>query len=125
LPSDSPSTELGSSRNKDKAVTSSSTNDMSSLTLSGLEVPTLPPRVSTLEAEHDYNELPSKPRLIARTGAPWDPPSGPEAYLQSKELRIPGRHEVLFELWEDNLAIKVHDILNKNQVDWSSTDIVS
>jgi hypothetical protein len=97
---------------------------MSGLTLSGLEVPPLPPRVSAAEAEHYYNGLPSKPRLIARTGAPWDPPSGPEAYLRSKELRIQGQHELLMELWEDNLAIKVHDILNQNLVDWSSTDIV-
>jgi hypothetical protein len=97
--------------------------DMSGLTLSGLEVPPLPPRVSAMEAEHYYNGLPSKPCLIALTGAPWHPPSDPEAYLRSKELRIAGRHE-LVELWEDNLALKVHDILNKNQVDWSSTDIV-
>ncbi|KAF8970307.1 hypothetical protein BDZ97DRAFT_1753925 [Flammula alnicola] len=87
-------------------------------------LPPLPPRVSAAEAEHYYNGLPSKPRLIARTGAPWDPPSGPEAYLRCKELRIPGQHELLTQLWEDNLAIKVHDILNKNHVDWSSTDIV-
>ncbi|KAF8958833.1 hypothetical protein BDZ97DRAFT_1840183 [Flammula alnicola] len=98
------------------AVTSSS--------LSGLQAPPLPPRVSAAEAEHYYHGLPSKPRLIARTGAPWHPPSGPEAYLRCKELRIPGQHELLTQLWEDNLAIKVHDILNKNHVDWSSTDIV-
>jgi len=99
-----------------KADTSSTTN-ISSLAL------ILPPRVSAVEAEHYYHGLPSKPRLIARTGASWDPPSGPEAYLRSKELRVP-EHEALMELWEDNLAIMVHDILNQNQVDWSSTDIV-
>jgi hypothetical protein len=84
----------------------------------------LPPCFSATEAKHYYNGLPSKPRLIAWTGAPWEPPSGFEAYLRNKELRIPGKHELLMELWEDNLAIKVHNILNKNQVDWSSTDII-
>ena len=76
-----------------------------------------------MEAKHYYNGLPSKPRLIARTGAPWYSPSGPEAYLRIKELRIPGQHELL-DLWEDYFALKVHDILDQNGVNWSSTDIV-
>jgi len=103
--------------------------DMSNLTLSSLDLsnrlatPSPPPGVSPIEAKHYYHGLPSKPRLIARTGTPWYPPSGPEPYLRFKELRIPGQHQLL-DLWEDNLALNVHDILDQNEVNWSSTDIV-
>ena len=76
-----------------------------------------------LEAQLYYAGLPSKPRLITRTGPPWEAPSGPEAYPRLKELKIPGDHEIL-EVWEDNLALKIHAILDQNDVDWSSTDIV-
>jgi len=92
------------------------------LSISRLATPP-PPCLSPVEARHYYNGLPSKPLLIARTGAPWYPPSGPEAYLRVKELRIPGQHELL-DLWEDNIALRVHDILDRNKVNWSSTDIV-
>ena len=116
------------SRDTDKAVTSSSTTDTSGMTHGDLDLPNRlatpsHPRISPMEAEHYYHGLPSKPRLIARTGAPWPPPSRPLAYLRVKELRIPGKHELL-DLWEDNLALKVHDILDQNEVNWSSTDIV-
>jgi hypothetical protein len=46
-----------------------------------------PPRISKLEAQLYYDGLPSKPRLIARTGPSWEAPSGPEAYPQLKELK--------------------------------------
>jgi hypothetical protein len=78
---------------------------------------------SELEAQLYYDGLPSKPRLIARTGPSWEAPSGPEAYPRLKELKIPGNHGI-FEVWEDNLAFKVHAILDQNDVDWSSTEIV-
>lgn len=110
----------------DKAVNFSPMADMSnsSLDLSDrLATPSPPPGVSPIEAKHYYHGLPSKPRLIARTGAPWYPPSGPEPYLPFKELRIPGQHQLL-DLWEDNLALNVHEILDQNEVNWSSTDIV-
>jgi hypothetical protein len=46
-----------------------------------------------------------QPRLIARTGYWWDPPSGPEAYPRAKELGIPRELEhKLFDIWEDNIA---------------------
>ncbi|KAF8342820.1 uncharacterized protein EI90DRAFT_2964621 [Cantharellus anzutake] len=79
--------------------------------------PSPPPRVSKLEALH------SNPWLIARTSGPWDPPSGLEAYPRAKEPRSLGEHK-LFDVWEDNLALKVHSILDQNQVNWSSTEIV-
>jgi hypothetical protein len=40
-----------------------------------------------------------------------------------RELRFPGEHKI-HEIWEDNLAFKVHAILNQAGVDWSSTEIV-
>ena len=113
-----------------KVVTSSPTADTPCLPLGNLDhsnwlaTPSLPPRVSELEATQYYWGLYSKPRLIARTGESWDPPSGPGAYPQRiKELRSLGKHE-LFDIWEDNLALKVHNILNQHQVNWSSTEIV-
>jgi len=94
---------------------------MSGLTPSG--TPSPPPRISKLEARRYYAGLPSKPRLIARTGLSWEEPFGPEEYPQLKELKIPGDHEIL-EVCEDNIAFKVHAILDENNVDWSSTEIV-
>ena len=76
-----------------------------------------------MEAQLYYDGLPSKPRLIARTGPSWEAPSGPEAYPRFKELKIPGAHKI-FKVWEDNLAFKFHAILDQNDVDWSSTEIV-
>ena len=106
----------------DKVDTSSPTADTAGLPLdhsNRLATPSPPPPVSELEATQYYWGLPSKPRLIARTGEPWDPPSGPRA----KELRSALRHK-LFDVWEDSLALKVHKILDQNQVNWSSTDII-
>jgi len=44
-------------------------------------------------------------------------------YPRPKELRIVGAHEIC-ELWEDDLALKVHAILDEKGVDWSSTDVL-
>ena len=86
--------------------------------------PSPPPRVSQLEATQDYWGLPSKPLLTARTGGPWDPPTGPEAYPKAKELRSLGGQHELFSVWEDDLALEVHKILDQKLVNWSSTEIV-
>jgi hypothetical protein len=122
----SDSTKLGSGEGMD---TSSPPADTSGLPLSTrdhsnrLATPSPPPCVSELEAMQYYWGLHSNPWLIARTGRPWDPPSGSEAYPRAKELRSLWDHE-LFNIWEDNLALKVHNILDQNQVNWSSTEIV-
>ncbi|TFK69312.1 hypothetical protein BDN72DRAFT_840681 [Pluteus cervinus] len=69
-------------------------------------------RISDEEAKHYYHGLPSKPRLIARTStAPWEAPTGMEAYLRPKKLTIAGEHEI-------------QDILHMRQVAWSSIDVV-
>ena len=113
----------------DKVVTSSPTADMSSLPLSDLDhsnqltTPSPLPPVSELEAMQYYWGLPSKPQLIACTGRPWYPPWGLEAYPRTNEFHSLGKHK-LFDIWEDNLALKVHNILNQSQVNWSSTEII-
>ncbi|KAI0281081.1 hypothetical protein BC826DRAFT_1072231, partial [Russula brevipes] len=90
-------------------------------------IPTRLPHVSDMEAMLYYRGLPSNPRLIARTGEPWpwENLSDPEVlnYPRPKQLLFPGEHKI-HEIWEDNLAFKVHDILDQTGVDWSSTEIV-
>jgi hypothetical protein len=86
--------------------------------------PSPPPPVSGDEAKFYYAGLPSSPVLIARTGStPWEAPTGLEAYPKLKELRVVGEHEIN-DVWEDDLALKVHAILRAKGVDWSSTDVI-
>ncbi len=76
-----------------------------------------------MEAKHYYHGLYSKPVLVARTGTnTWELPTGPDAYLQCKELRTIGNHP-LKAVWEDNLALQIHDILKSKGVKWTSTDL--
>ncbi|KAH9915507.1 uncharacterized protein B0H18DRAFT_1041564 [Fomitopsis serialis] len=82
-----------------------------------------PPRISDEEAKLYYPGLPSRPILVARTGSTWEAPTGPEAYPRLKELRVVGNHEIN-EVWEDDLALKVHAILREEKMDWSSTDVL-
>jgi len=82
------------------------------------------PPVSELEAKYYYAGLPSSPRLVARTSTtPWTAPTGMEAYRTLKELRVVGSH-ALKEVWEDNLALKLHDCLDSMKIEWTSTDVV-
>ncbi|KAG0129449.1 hypothetical protein HOY82DRAFT_671098 [Tuber indicum] len=84
----------------------------------------LPHPISDLEAMNYYYGLFSKPVLVARTGNDtWIPPTGLESYLHPKELRSVGIH-ALNEIWEDQLAFQIHDILDLRTVDWTSTDVV-
>jgi hypothetical protein len=76
------------------------------------------------EADLYYYGLPSAPILVARTGTtPWIDPTGPEAYLPFKELHPVGKHS-LSVVWEDNLALRLHTLLDLMEVKWTSTDIV-
>lgn len=82
-----------------------------------------PHSLSDLEAKYYYYGLYSKPVLVARTGNDtWVRPTGPEAYLRLKELRTVGNHS-LKGVWEDNLAFKIHNILEQKGVQWTSTDV--
>ena len=79
---------------------------------------------SELEAEVYYAGLPSTPVLVARTGStPWEEPTGQFAYAVPKDLRPVGKHS-LKEVWEDNLAPKLHTLLDSMKVMWTSTDVV-
>ncbi|PWW72935.1 hypothetical protein C7212DRAFT_359997 [Tuber magnatum] len=80
--------------------------------------------ISPQEAKHYYHGLYSKPVLVARTGTTlWTVPRGPEAYLPYKELRPVGSHP-LTAIWEDNLALEIHNILEWRSIQWTSTDVV-
>lgn len=82
---------------------------------SGLSPSSDPHAVSYVEAISYYSGLPSQPRLVYRTGAPWSPPCGPEAYRRTKELREVYDHP-LVALWNDGLAWKVVEILDAHGV---------
>lgn len=86
---------------------------------------TLPPAPSDIEAKYYYVGLPSSPILVARTSAtPWEvPPAGFEEYYKRKELHPIGSHP-LQAIWEDNLALKLHILLDSMEVTWTSTDVV-
>ncbi|KAI0647688.1 hypothetical protein C8Q79DRAFT_924809 [Trametes meyenii] len=82
------------------------------------------PLVSEAESKVYYAGLPSQPKLIARTGGlPYEPPTGPEAYTRTKQLRIAGPHEI-GEIWEDDLAPKVDALLRAHSVDSTSLDVL-
>ncbi|TCD69501.1 hypothetical protein EIP91_007431 [Steccherinum ochraceum] len=89
---------------------------------------------SFLEARWYYYGLPSRPFLVARTDcivwekpanlvSPWDDPVDPEAYPMPKEIRSVSCHKI-GDVWENKLAPKLHAVLNSNNVDWTSTDVV-
>ncbi|KAK0218127.1 hypothetical protein IW262DRAFT_1483789 [Armillaria fumosa] len=85
---------------------------------------TLPSPPSEKEANFYYSGLPSGPLLVARTVTiPWKAPTGPEAYRRIRDLRPVGNH-ALKEVWEGNLALKLHALLDSMKVKWTSTDVV-
>ena len=98
--------------------TSATTEDSSLITVLSW------PPVTELEAKYYYAGLPSSPRLVAHTSTtPWVAPTGMEAYRRLKELRIVGSH-ALKEVWENNLALKLHAFLDSMEIKWTSTDFV-
>ncbi|KAF8192654.1 hypothetical protein K438DRAFT_1969791 [Mycena galopus ATCC 62051] len=78
------------------------------LTTVALDIAT-PPRV-TLEEANCYAGLPSCPALATRTGI-------------TPVLRIVGQHQIQ-AIWEDDLAFKVHAILDAHKLHWTSMDVV-
>ena len=76
------------------------------------------------ETEFYYVGLPSCPILVARSSvAPWEPPTGPEAYHERKELRPVGQHPIS-TIWAHDLAPEVHAYLADQKVQWTSTELV-
>ncbi|KAJ7760913.1 hypothetical protein B0H16DRAFT_1812172 [Mycena metata] len=86
-----------------------------------MSLPSFPP--SDLESALYYRGLSSNPRLVARTGAPWYLPKGPWQIPKPKELRPVGNHAIK-EVWEDDLALKIHTLLDSLDVKWTSTDVM-
>ena len=80
--------------------------------------------ISDLEAKLYYKGLHSKPLLVARTGMnEWQPPDGPEAFLPRKTIRPAGQHKIQ-GFWEEEIAPEMHALMEANNVDWTSTDVV-
>ena len=83
----------------------------------------LPHSVTKQEATSYYAGLPSSPILVYRSSTtPWKRPTGPEAYLERKELK-PVFNQKLVNIWHV-LGPKVCDCLDSKQVMWTSVDIV-
>ena len=74
------------------------------------------------EARCYYAGLPSNPILIYQTGAPWQKPTGPEAYLVRKEMRPVFNHPIA-AAW-DELGPQVRDYLDSIKIKWTSIDVV-
>ncbi|KAI0950654.1 hypothetical protein AcW1_007905 [Taiwanofungus camphoratus] len=71
---------------------------------------------SAVEATHYYYGLPSKPRLIARSSVHvWMKPTGPEAYLEPKDLLPLGPH-ILATVWEQTVGPAMARILEEKGV---------
>lgn len=68
-----------------------------------------------------YSGLPSSPRLVARTSTTqWEQA---ELYRKVRELRVVGSH-TLTKIWEGDLALRLHALLDSIDVQWTSTDVV-
>ncbi|KAF9505747.1 hypothetical protein BS47DRAFT_1432932 [Hydnum rufescens UP504] len=66
-----------------------------------------PHAVSNAEAQWYYSGLPSKPKLLYRTGKEqWSPPRGPWAHGRLKELCEVFAHPIT-KVWSDDLAWKI------------------
>lgn len=71
-----------------------------------------------------YAGLPSGPNLVGRSStAPWEEPTGPEAYNRNKVLGTVGRHPIK-DVWEGGLSRQVIEHLNSEEVAWTSIDVV-
>lgn len=79
--------------------------------------------VSEMEAFSYYAGLPSRPKLVFRTGTtPWVDPTGPEEYPELKELKPVFGHKIA-TVWK-NLGNKVYHYLDLLKIMWTSIDVV-
>ncbi len=85
--------------------------------------PTNAPYVpSEVEAKHYLYGLPSNPKglFIARSSPDvWMKPTGPEAYLDPKELTPLGTHRLDSEVWEGIVGPAMDAYLSEKQVQWT------
>lgn len=71
-----------------------------------------------------YHGLPSWPMFVASSHTElWVPPTGPETYLPTKELRPVGEHKIA-DIWEAGLANQIILHLTTNKVKWTSLDVI-
>ncbi|KAF3913030.1 hypothetical protein ABW21_db0204080 [Orbilia brochopaga] len=79
--------------------------------------------VPEAEAEAYYHGIPTRPRLVYRTGTvAWSKPGGIGQYDIFKELRPVFQHR-LNEIW-DNLGPKICAVHDKYNISWTSIDVV-
>ncbi|KAH9941302.1 uncharacterized protein BXZ73DRAFT_98518 [Epithele typhae] len=84
--------------------------------------PNAPSIPSPVEAACYYYGLPSKSELVARSSVePWIEPWGIETYLDAKELKPVGPHD-LDRVWEPTVASAIEAYLASQQVAWTSLD---
>ncbi|KAF9483415.1 hypothetical protein BDN70DRAFT_771829, partial [Pholiota conissans] len=84
----------------------------------------LPSPPSFSEAQGYYGHLPSWPKLVARTETtPWVEPNWHNEVSGKRVLRVAGDHP-LTKVWEDNLAFRIHALLDETKVQWTSTDVL-
>ena len=85
----------------------------------------IPYAVSTAEAMYYYAGISrSPPKLVFRTSkTPWVKPTGPEAYRHLKQLREVYGHK-LNDHWDNTIGPEVLDLLDQQQVRFSSVDVV-
>jgi hypothetical protein len=84
----------------------------------------IPSHLSAEETILFHSGLPSGPYLIARTGAPWKRPGGPEAYPHKRELQVVGKHPIAVPgLWRDRVGPKLLDVLDEFKVKWHTIDV--
>ncbi|KAF8992692.1 hypothetical protein BDQ17DRAFT_1332153 [Cyathus striatus] len=75
-----------------------------------------------LESRVFYYGLPSKPISVFRTGAPWQKPTGFEAYLVPKVIR-PVFDDGLAAIWEE-MGTQIYNYLDAVDVNWTTIDVV-
>jgi hypothetical protein len=70
--------------------------------------------------------LPSRPRLVGRSGiAPWQEPTGFKSHPDRLELLPVGIHKLVSpDVWESAVAPRLHTLLDEMDVKWTSTDVV-
>ncbi|KAF9503820.1 hypothetical protein BS47DRAFT_1490340 [Hydnum rufescens UP504] len=80
--------------------------------------------VSNAEAQWYYSGLPSKPKLLYRTGKEqWSPPRGPWAHGRLKELCEVFVHPIT-KVWSDDLAWKVVNVMDAHIIRFTTIDVV-
>jgi hypothetical protein len=86
----------------------------------------MPLRSFDKEAASYLVGLPSRPRLVGRSGiASRQEPTGFKSHPDRLELLPVGIHKLLNpDIWESAVALRLHTFLDAMDVKWTSTDVV-